>query len=249
MTSKLIINTLLLFTLLFSQQMMAQGRVANRLIRGSNYQVAIGYEYQRVDLEDLNKSLTASDFPELSENIHSISFLTQNISNSWVATLKTSYSFTNEVELNRKEIEYRNQQYSLGLGYNVLSSERARLLPGIMATLSRNVLLVQDKASTSANFQSLLQNPAQEADLRNYSYLADVGLAYHYQFYKRERERVTGKSASWIPVIIKAGYQFELGSSDFKFDGDRIAGVPDISLRGFYASIHLGLGTRPLPAD
>jgi hypothetical protein len=50
------------------QQLMAQGQVASRLIRGSNFQIAVGYEYQHVDLEDLNRLTTASGFPELSEN-------------------------------------------------------------------------------------------------------------------------------------------------------------------------------------
>jgi hypothetical protein len=164
-------------------------------------------------------------------------------------TLKTAYSFKNEEEVDRKEIEYYNQKYSLGIGYNVLSSDKARLMPSIMATLGRNILLIQDKTITSANFQSLLQNPAQEADLRNFSYIADAGLAYHFLFYRREREYGTGKKSTWIPVIIKAGYQFQLGESDFKFDGDEIAGVPDISMGGFYASIHIGLGTRLLPVN
>ncbi|WP_439882124.1 hypothetical protein ACSX1A_02965 [Pontibacter sp. MBLB2868] len=240
---------LIILFLLLPFQIMAQGQVANRLIRGSNFQITVGYNYQRVDLGDLNKAISASGLPELSENINSVSFLTQNISNKWMASLRTSYSFTNQVKGDTREIEFRNQQYAVGLGYDLLTSEKARLLPSITATLGRNMLLIQDKSKSSANFQNLLQNPSQEVSLSNYSYLADVGIAFHYLFYRRERERETGKTSTWVPVIFKAGYQFEVGNSDFKFDGDKVQGVPDVSLGGIYASIHIGLGTRLLPID
>ncbi|MBC5991869.1 hypothetical protein [Pontibacter cellulosilyticus] len=247
MKNKLLLITVLFLAALLPQQLLAQGQVASRLIRGSNFQIGVGYEYQRVDLENLNRTITSSGFPELSESIHSVSFLAQNISDDWMLTLRTSYSLENEESFGSKEIAYRNQQFSLGLGYNVLSSDKARLLPSATATLARNILLIQDKANTSASFQNLLQNPAQEADLRNFAYLADVGLAYHYQFYRRDRDNETGKRSTWVPVILKAGYKFQLGESEFNFDGDDVAGVPEISLGGFYASVHIGLGTRLLP--
>ncbi|MFD2513293.1 hypothetical protein ACFSRY_05400 [Pontibacter locisalis] len=250
MNNKFILPTLLALLLNFSTHLViAQGQVATRLIRGSNFQIGVGYEYQRMDFENLNSSLTSSGFPELSESVHSVSFLTQNISDNWVIGLRTTYAITNEVKFDRKEINYRNNKYSLELAYNLLSSDKAVLLPSVAATLGRNVLLIKDMDATQQNFQNLLQNPSQEADLRNYSYLADLGLAYHYQFYRREHNRETGKSSSWIPVIFKAGYLLELGSSDFKFNGEEIAGVPEVSLGGFYASIHIGLGTRLLPLN
>ncbi|GAB3200969.1 hypothetical protein ABID22_003131 [Pontibacter aydingkolensis] len=250
MKNRFILYTLLYFAIiLLPQQLLAQGQVASRLIRGDDFQIAVGYDFHRVDFKDLNRSIRAAGFPELSEDIHSVSFMAQNISDKWMLTLKTSYAFKNKASLASKEIDYSNQQFSLGLGYNVLTSDKARLLPSLMATLGRNMLLIQDKTSTPANFQSLLQNPAQEADLRNFTYLADAGLAYHYQFYRRERDRETGKRSTWVPLIIKAGYRFQLGESDFKFDGDKVAGVPDISMEGFYASVHIGLGTKLLPAN
>lgn len=240
-------SILLMLLMTLPLPILAQGQVANRLIRGSNFQIAVGYNFQRVNLDKMNVLIKAKGFPDISENIHSISFITQNISNNWIATLKTSYSLTNEVKFNNKEIEYKNQQYSLGIGYNVLASEKIRLLPSLMATLGSNNLLIQNKANASSNFQDLLQNPAQEADLRNYSYIADTGIEFHYQFHRRDRERDTGTSSTWIPLILKAGYLFEFGSSDTKFDGQAVAGIPDMSLSGFYASLHIGLGSRLQP--
>lgn len=228
------------------QLALAQGQVASRLIRGSNFQIGVGYYYQRVDFQDLNDATQSAGYPELSENIHSVSFITQNISNHWVLTLRTSFSLNNEEQTANREIEFNNQQYALGLGHNMLRSERARLIPGVMATLSRNVLQFQDRNRSSANFQSLAQNPTGQAQLSNYSYLADAGLEFHYLFYRREKEGDVTRMSSWVPLTLKAGYQFQLNESDFKFDGNTVAGAPNVSLGGFYASIHIGLGSRML---
>lgn len=244
---KKIILSLAFILATIPQLTLAQGQVASRLIRGSNFQIGVGYHYQRADFQDLNTAINSAGYPSLSESIHSVSFMTQNISNHWVLTLRTSFSLKNEEETANREIEFHNQQYALGLGHNILRSERARLIPGIMATLSRNTLLLQNKNTGTTNFQGLLQNPTGEADLRNFSYLADTGLEFHYLFYRRERDNEVGRMSSWVPVIIKAGYQFQVGESDFEFDGRNVAGVPDISLGGFYASIHIGLGSRILP--
>jgi hypothetical protein len=223
----------------------AQGQV-KRLLRGSNFQVSAGYHYHNIDLEALNSTIAAKGYPELSENIHSFSFLTQNISNRYVMTLKTSFSLKDEVSFQNREVEYKNQHYAVQIGYNLLSSDKAMLLPTIGGTLVKNNLLIQNKASTS-NFQNLLQNPNQEANIQNLSYLADLGVAYNYMFYRRERENEIGKSSTWIPLTLKVGYLIELGSGDFKFDGDKVAGVPDVSAAGLYASLHIGLGTRLHP--
>ena len=243
------LTILILFAFMLTVQAVAQTSVVNRLVRGTHYQAAIGYNYQQVDFQKLNNALSAAGFPALSENLNSIGFLTNRISGNWILSLKTFHTLSNEVKAGLKEVEYRNQQYSFGVGYNILPTETLKLMPTVAATLGRNILLIQQKASPSPDFQDLLQNPDQEADLRNYAYLADVGLAMHYQFFKRTKQNELGPKSSWVPLIIKAGYQFQLGASDYKFDGDKIAGVPEVAIQGFYASVFIGLGSRMLTEE
>ncbi|MDX5419824.1 MAG: hypothetical protein LPK09_11460 [Hymenobacteraceae bacterium] len=242
---------LLLVTLALPRHLKAQGQIANRLLRGTHFQVAAGYNYQRVDLKELNRFTARYNYPELSESLHSVGFLTDNISNDnkWIFTIYTAHSFSNKADDGIREIKYRNQQYALGAGYNVLSTEKIKLLPSFMATLGRNILIIQNKVTSPANFQDLVQSPSQEADMRNYSYIADAGLALHYQLFRRDTEKKLGPGSGWVPIIIKAGYQFEIGSSNFKMNGERVAGMPEVPLEGFYASIFIGLGTRLLPVE
>ena len=237
---------LILLSLVVQQQATAQATVVNRLVRGTHFQAAVGYKYQQLDLQKLNQSLQAEGFPALSEHTNSIGFLTNRISNQWILSLKTFIALSNEVKWDQQEVEYRNQQYSFGVGYDVLSNEKLKLLPTVMATVGRNILLIQNKQSASPDFTKQLKSPDQEADLRNYAYMADVGLALHYQFFKVTRQKELGPKSSWVPLILKAGYQFQLGASDFKFDGETVAGVPEIGMQGFYLSAFIGFGSRML---
>lgn len=227
-------------------QAAAQNTVLSDLVKGTHFQAALGFKYQQIDFQTLNTQLMAEDYPALSEDIRSIGFLTQRISNNWVLSFTTFYSFTNEETLNRKEVEYRQQQWSLGAGYNVLSSEKLKLVPSLMATLGRNVLLVQDKRNAATTFQGLLDDPDIEAGFRNFSYLADVGLALHYQLFRKTTQQEIGRRSSWYPLILKAGYQFELGAGDFNVDGETVTGVPEIGLNGFYVTAYIGFGSKLL---
>lgn len=239
-------SCLIILLSFYATMLTAQTTVVSDLVSGTHYQAAVGYKYQRLDMQALNQALITADYPALPEGIHALGFLTNRISGKWVLSLKTFYGFTNEVKTGSSEIEYRLQQYALGIGYNVLKSDKLKLVPSVMAALGRNVLLIQDKGTPAASFQDMLLSPDQEADLRNFTYLTDVGVALHYQFLKKTKQKELGPKTTWIPLVLKAGYQFQLGASDFKFDGERVVGVPELGMEGFYVSAFIGLGSKML---
>jgi len=217
---------------------------------------------QSVSLGGLNQVLQQTGYPSLSSQpvVFGVTNEASRMDKPWAMISQFDFalqSANKPISNGTNTVRSSYFQYSIGMGYRIIRTEKFTLTPKLMISPTSYGLTITSNSAPAPSLTTALVNPGsqQTASFRTQTFVGDLGLSgqYRFPYGSRKTETVTDcgtvtetRERSLI-LGFDAGYRLGANARLNQSVGDQqvnSADNPAINLSGWYVTARLGFGTR-----
>jgi opacity protein-like surface antigen len=194
--------------------------------------------YMGLDLNGLNASLDAADYPSLDSNFVTLGgagygnqgrFLIGGEGHAILGSEKTTSDGSFELSAGGGYGLFR-------IGYLAYSQANLDLFPTI--GIGGGAMSVSIKERSAPTFDQVLEDPSRSSELSNGMFLLDLSLAANYRILVATDD---DEGEGGLLLGLQAGYTFSPGNPSWELNGlNKVAGGPSLEIEGAHVRLSLG---------